>query len=116
MNRLFEIRKLFLPILIFSLLATAESVFGQVNSGGEPPSFLYHGIGGDVPIVYVGGIDYESIRSEDEKNDKNGNPYRYGVALETDIDLIDAGTLTILPGLGRIWRLNLVARGALALG
>ncbi|MCK4677715.1 MAG: T9SS type A sorting domain-containing protein [Bacteroidales bacterium] len=116
MNRLFAIRELFLPILTFTLLVMAKCVFSQLNPGGEPPSFLYPGIDDNFQIIYVGGIDYESIRNEDERNDKNGNPYRYGVVLETDIDVTEAGTITALPGSGRIWRLKLVATGALALG
>jgi hypothetical protein len=66
----------------------------------------------EVPQVAVAPPSLEKIVREDEQFP---SPYRFGILVETDIELSDAGRWTALPGGEEVLRLTVSAPGALAL-
>ncbi len=62
-------------------------------------------------------FDLSKLRKEDEVNDKNkSGALRFGYELEVNLGLTNAGVWDELPsGKGRIWRLNIVSKGAQSL-
>ena len=58
----------------------------------------------------------DQIRIEDDIDSKQGNIYRYGRSVYTNIDILKNGSKDILPNGREIYRIMLHADDALALG
>lgn len=62
------------------------------------------------------GYDQAQIDYEDSLNDiTKDSPWRFGYKYETEFDLDNSGTWTILPNGNRIWQLELVCDGAMTI-
>ncbi len=96
----------------FTLVSNA-----QISQGGTPPSFEYS-VTDNFDHQILQAPDMEKIRNEDMLEEAAGGPgpRRMGVSVIVNKGMDNAGTWTKLPDGGKIWRLELEAPGALALG
>ena len=98
-----------------SLLVLSNLAFSQ-SEGGTPFSF-------DHPLrsLQVKGYELKAPnltdqRNQDKDRDKNGDYYRIGQSIETEIDFIKEGTWDTLENGNRICRMMISSEGAQALG
>ncbi len=108
----------FLLTLVTGLLLTFSTVStAQISQGGTPPSFEYS-VSDNFSKLVLEAPDMDKIRNEDIMDEAAGGPgpRRMGVSVYVNRGIDDAGTWTDLPDGSKIWRLELEADGALALG
>ncbi len=99
-------------ILIVSLLSFW---FGnaQVTNEGTPASWKMQTAKKKVKAISMKSFDLNSIKAEDEINDKNrAIPYRFGHEFGVNLGLNNAGVWDELDNGDRIWRINIVSKGA----
>ena len=105
-------RKLFL----FGLITISSTlIFGQISQGGSPSSFSLLGIK-DVPTYNIEKPNMEQVSLEDDIDAKQGNIYRYGRSIFTNINVLQDGIQESLPNGNIVFRLILSSDDALALG
>lgn len=103
-----------LPV-VFLIFGITYSI-AQYSVGGTPPSFLDNSLSEDYDCLNLYSPDVQSIIDEDGEYEKNGQPLRIGVSVPVGYDMTDAGTWTDIADGGRIWRLKLISKDALAIG
>ena len=85
---------------------------GQLSQGGSP--LLLAEAGSDaVPVVVLPSPDVARLEAEDEA--RGNRPYRYGAAIEVDLDVRRDGAWSEHGG-ELVWRLRIHSPGALSLG
>ena len=87
----------------------------QISQGGIPQSFAQDYLSAGFQHIDLSVPDVNQLTREDSLDGKNGRPLRVGVPIPVNITINNAGTWARLPGGGRIWRLELKAKGALAM-
>ncbi|MCF6170597.1 MAG: PKD domain-containing protein [Bacteroidales bacterium] len=89
----------------------------QVSHGGSPYSMVFQ-LADEYQHINLQQPDMKSIHDEDLINDADRGPAprRMGVSVVTDLNTHNAGTWTAIPGLGKVWRLQIEIKEALALG
>ncbi len=88
----------------------------QISKPGIPPSFKYKTISNNYDLREFPKPDIDKINLEDEKSSLKGDSYRIAVLISVNLNINNSGTWTNLPDGGRIWRLKLKSKDALALG
>ena len=103
-------------ILAFVLLSGLHTQ-AQVSHGGSPYSVMFQ-LADDYQQISLPQPDMKSITAEDLLDDatRGPAPRRMGVSVPTNLNMNNAGTWTDIPGSGKIWRLQLEVKDALALG
>ena len=106
-------RKTVLSAVIFSVLSGLS--FAQlVQDKGQVIAPQAH-MSRDIPAMNLPAPDREQLRIEDEQRDKNGEYYRIGVAMFTNITTENSGVWKSLPNGDREWQLRVKSSGAEAL-
>ncbi|MFC2100249.1 protease, partial [Bacteroidota bacterium] len=105
----------FLSGTLFLLLFIAD-IQGQISQGGIPPSFIEQGITNNIEMEEISLADLSTIIKEVENNEKEGTLYKFAKMIPVDFSMNNSGTWTDFPSGARIWRLKIIAYGALALG
>jgi lysyl endopeptidase len=104
-------------VLILGSILPFAGIFGQTTSlvhlDGEPKVKV--GISNDVPSLKFVAPNREVLRAEDEARDKQGKPYRYGLAHFTNITTQNSGRWTELNNGMKVWQLKLKSKDAEAL-
>ncbi|MCF8229439.1 MAG: T9SS type A sorting domain-containing protein [Bacteroidales bacterium] len=104
-------------VLVFVLVfATGYHAYSQISQGGTPPSFIERSISKDFEIKNFPAPDVEALIAEDEENKNKAIPLRVGVSVPVGVGIDQAGTWTVLPNGGKIWRLALHSEGNIATG
>ncbi len=95
--------------LIFVCLANAQVKKGTPKSWTENIQSKR-----SMSPVVLKGFDLRKIQEEDVVNDLDKSiPWRFGHEIDVDYGLTNSGTWNELPnGKGRIWRVNIVSKGA----
>ena len=108
---------LYFTFIFCLLLGFSVPVAAQISQGGTPPSFQYS-VTNRFQHRTLQAPDMEIIHNEDMLNQAAGEPgpRRMGVSVYVNKGIENSGTWTKLPNGGKIWRLELQAKGALALG
>ena len=98
----------------FSLTMLSSGVSAQNISKGEiiPLSFV---LNKNVPTQSLSSPNLEQLRAEDILRDKNGELYRIGVPIFTNISTENNGLWTTQANGDRVWELKIKAAGAEAL-
>jgi len=98
----------------FSLTMISSGVSAQNISKGEiiPLSFV---LNKNVPTQSLSAPNLEQLRAEDILRDKNGQLYRIGVPIFTNISTENNGLWTTQTNGDRVWELKIKATGAEAL-
>ena len=105
-------KKIFFYYLVLILSTTTATA--QINQGGIPSSFGilnegYSNCSNEKP-------DIEQIELEDAVDAKQGNIYKYGRSVHTNVDVVRDGLKEELPNGNTIYRIMLHADDAQALG
>ncbi len=100
--------------LILFLIASSLA-FGQINQGGNPSSFDVFDLK-NIPLVNIDKPNMDQIRIEDDVDTKQGNIFKYGRSVYTNVDLLKDGSKDVLPNGREVFRIMLHAEEALALG
>lgn len=102
-------------LLLVGALALSSLSFGQTVNLGGPISWRGKLAKTTIPTEEMPGFDLAAIQAQDEINDKTkAAPWRFGYKYNTDITLENNGTWTSLPGGNRVWRVGIIAEGAMS--
>lgn len=96
-------------------LALFHSVHAQMNSLNREKVVTTIGLFNNVQKITLPAPDREVLRIEDDKRDNNGEYYRNGVAIQTNITTQNSGTWSVLPNGDRQWQLRVYSPNAEAL-
>jgi len=103
-----------MAVSIFCL--TSQYTLSQISEGGSPVSFSLSTKMNDVPVVSMSPVNTKALLQEDEKarmlEDDTPKPFRFGYAIDVDIDIKKAGVLTRLPDGGKLWMLKIQSADA----
>jgi len=98
-----------LCVLCWTLFSNA-----QISEGGQPISFdsKYSSLKKDIPVKKTSPIDLAKIQKEDEEDEANGLPPRFGYPIEVNYSLENSGVWEDLPNGDRLWRLSIECKDA----
>ncbi len=100
-----------LSILAVLLFFCSIPLHAQLNIGGEPYSFK-NNLEDRLPEESMPPIDLVELEREDEIDESNGLPPRFGYGFDTELNLENSGDWTQLENGDRIWRLMIECSGA----
>ena len=106
--------KKLIVLLLFSVFIIKSHA--QINQGGIPKSFTLTNLSETFDVKVLQSPDLKSIQKEDDETGKQGGLRKIGQSILVDINLNNSGSWEELPNGDRIWRLKLIANGALAMG
>ncbi len=87
----------------------------QVTNEGLPLSFSIQSKKSITPVL-MKGFDLNKIKNEDAKNDIDKSiPWRFGYEFNVNLGLENSGVWDELPNGDRIWRINIISKGAKSL-
>lgn len=95
------------------LLLSCYFSWAQVTNEGAPESWK-HDLEQINPIL-LPKFDLDAQLAEDEINDEEAMPYRFGYTFETNHHFNNSGTWTELPNGDRVWRIRFHSKDALTL-
>lgn len=106
-----------LVFLFGVLLFTLNSVYAQISEGGLPPSFSYgRSLRSTIPLTQIPvTFNVEDMKLVDEWQVSQGQPLKVATLIESNLNMDNSGTWTVLPGGESVWQLNIQAEGAIAL-
>jgi PKD repeat protein len=89
----------------------------QISHGGSPYSIMFQ-LDDEFQNISLPQPDMNSIKSQDLIDDASRGPAprRMGVSVATNLNTHNSGTWTEIPGSGKVWRLQIEIKDALALG
>ncbi len=94
-------------VLFFVFTANA-----QITNTGEPRSWQLASKRSIAPVV-MQSFDLNKIKAEDAVNDLDrAKPWRFGYEFKVNLGLKNSGVWDNLPDGSRIWRLNIISKGA----
>jgi len=108
-------------ILIFVLTGIScllsQFALSQISEGGNPVSFSLGIDTRDLPVIVMPCIDVEKLLSEDAKtqNENIQKPFRFGYAIDVDIDIKKDGRLELLANGDKIWLLKIHSANAFSI-
>jgi hypothetical protein len=106
-----RLRKTILLLVLISPVMFAWQGECQVSKGGIPQSSLFPVQDNEKNKVVIQPPVPDILQKEDEEDP---SPYRFAVTIPLDITPGNSGTITELPDGSHIWRVTIVAPGALA--
>ncbi len=101
--------------LFIGFLLVCTAIYAQITNKGYPKSWeIKSSAKGKVTSEIMKTFDLEELQKEDAINDLNkSGAWRFGYELEVNLGLQNSGVWDNLPdGEGRIWRINIVSKGA----
>ena len=100
--------------LVLILCLISQCIWAQINEGGKPTSFYLDISTRGIPVLEMLAVNTDSIKKENEKIYRNNfmEPFKYGYAIEVDIDIKKEGILTLLPNGDKLWLLKIHSRNA----
>jgi PKD repeat protein len=101
-------------LLLFSVFVIKSNA--QINQGGIPKSFTLNNLSETFDVKVLEAPDLKKLQKDDDESGKQGGLRRVGQSIFVGINLNNSGTWEELPNGDRIWRLKIVAGGALAMG
>jgi V8-like Glu-specific endopeptidase len=103
-------------ILIGALCLIGQCALGQISEGGSPVSFSLSTKMSDVPVVTMPPVNTKALIQEDEEarmvKDDTPKPFRFGYAIDVDIDIKKAGVLKRLLDGSKLWMLKIQSENA----
>jgi len=98
-------------LVILLALMSATSVTAQISTPGTPVSFE-RSLRGDLVTVETGPVDVAALLAEDEIEEAEGLPFRFGAPFDVDYGVDNSGQWEDLPNGDGIWRLRISSPGA----
>ena len=103
-------------LLIGALCLIGQCALSQISEGGSPVSFSLSTKISDVPVVTMPPVNTKALIQEDEKarmvKEDAPKPFRFGYAIDVDIDIKKAGVLKRLPDGDKLWVLKIQSADA----
>lgn len=101
---------LFISLLDFSGMS-------QISKGGLPYSFYGEGLSDSVSTVTMSIVNIDSILAAEEAMSAAGKPtpFRFGYAIDQNLNMENSGTWDTIPNGGRLWRLAIRSISAYSL-
>ena len=81
------------------------NLFAQISQGGYPISFDNSNLSKDIPTISIEKPNMEKIALEDEVDAKNGNIYRYGRSIYTNINILNDAKKETLDDGSKLYRI-----------
>ncbi len=103
------------PWLFALLIISGTALQAQLSEPGTPKSFLTKSLTDALPTVILPAIDRGQVDQQDQIDEENGLPPRFGFPHEVKYTLENSGIWEEFPGGGRVWRLKVSSPGALSL-
>lgn len=97
-------------IVVISFALTASALC-QIEAEGEPRSFSV-ALKSNLTTVKMGAVDVEALLKEDEIEEEEGLPFRFGAPFDVDYNTENSGQWEELDDGSRIWRLRISSPGA----
>lgn len=101
-------------VIVLGIFVAWPSVYAQLNIGGDPFSSEYD-FRQDVPVERMPAINLAQLRAEDERDERNNEPPRFGFGHEVDLNLYNAGSWYELPNGDRVWQLSFYCPDAISI-
>lgn len=102
-------------LLVVVIICSSSIVSGQVSQGGTPISFTKTHIADVVPVAVMPAVDVEALLAEDVIDKASNEPFRFGIDIDVDLSLDNAGKWSDLKGGDRVWRVGIKSDGAYSL-
>ncbi len=97
-------------------LMTLPLLFAQLSEKGTPTSFsLTSADDVKIPTKLMTHVPMNSLHLEDEREEREGLPPRFGYPFQVNFNLNNTGAWLDLPNGERLWRLKLESPGALSI-
>jgi lysyl endopeptidase len=97
-------KKALLYLVFLQFITSAKA---QVSLGGVPFSWREN-IKNEIPVFQTANLDMHIIRREDEEDDKNGRPLRFGYLHDVQISINSHGKWQELDNGDKIWQLEVM--------
>ncbi|MFT7588870.1 MAG: lysyl endopeptidase [Limisphaerales bacterium] len=97
------------------LVLVSTWTYGQISVPGTPPSFETKQLTANVPVISLPALNLDEVFKQDELDEKNGLPPRFGVPIKTSYNLLNSGVWENHPDGGRVWKLRITAANALSI-
>jgi hypothetical protein len=96
-------------ILIAVLSLTGQYALAQISEGGEPMSFSLDTKMQEIPVLTMPPVNAEKLLQEDEKAriENEQIPFRFGYAIDVDIDIKKDGIQKQLSNGDKLWLLKI---------
>ncbi len=106
-------KKVFFAVLVLIFIINpSQKIVAQISYGGKPYATVERL--SQPPIVDFFAPDITQLNKEDVINSTKQSPYRVAVAIPADCNIMDKAQPTLCAN-GKVWRLQLRAKGAKAL-
>ena len=104
-------------ILIGFLCLMCQYTLAQISEGGTPMSFSLDTKAQEIPVLVMPSVDVKTLRQEDETVRKNNDqiPFRFGYAINVDIDIKRDGMQQQLTNGDKLWLLKIHSVDAFSL-
>lgn len=112
MTRSFSAEALLLLLVAFGWSIATTKLSAQISIGGQPYTFTHKVSDQVVPVAQMPALDMTSIQEEDERDESNGLPPRFGYPHEVNLNMDNSGQWETLPDGARLWRISIKAPGA----
>ena len=95
----------------------SQYALSQISEGGTPVSFSLSIDTKSMPAIVMPPVDVEALLREDAKtrSENTLTPFRFGTAIDVDIDIKKMGSLELLPNGDKIWLLKIHSVNALSI-
>jgi len=110
--------KKYITTIIFLLLSYYTLVHGQISTHEKPESFkknIPNLINNERTQKRLPSLDMKKIEQEDNEDEANGMPPRFGIRQKVDYNLDNSGEWDTLSNGDRIWRLSISCPEALSI-
>ncbi|MDR0295689.1 MAG: hypothetical protein LBH91_05820 [Prevotellaceae bacterium] len=110
-------RQVFILILIGVCCLINSYAYSQISEGGTPVSFSFDVGKGKIPVLTMPLVDARTLIEEDEKliTEDTQRPFRFGYAIDVDIDLKKSGVKKELPNGDNLWLLKIYCPDAFSI-
>ncbi len=109
-------KKQLLSILIILSGVFYNNAFAQLSQGGKPISFEKHfNLTTTIKFESMPVVDVAALKAEDNINDQNKGPFRFGFNHYVNFNLNNSGTFSTLSNGDRLWQLGIRSTDALSM-
>lgn len=103
--------RLFFSAVFGVAILISSTATAQVSKEGIPPSFGV-ALKSTIDTRIMPAVDVEAFLAEDEKEEEDGLPFRFGAPFDVDYNLYNSGSWEELPDGSGLWRLKIISEGA----
>lgn len=102
-----------LPFII--ILTIYGNGYSQISNGGTPHSFLTNSIKNSVAGIKMPAVNVDSLFVADSLEYHKAKLFRFGYAIDVNINMENSGTWDTLSNGDKIWRLKIYSQNAFSL-